>query len=297
MRFIYTNSDFLFKTFAVGLLLLCFLPTFGQSPRTLNVNHAFWTEINLGGKIKGKYGYQLDYQFRSQGESDKIRDQEMSLPSASQDGSHGKYNIFAFPYQQVVRPWVTYQANDKIKVSVSPFGWWGTWTPTGTNSLNFQPEFRSTIQVALSQPMGRVNITQRYRYEFRFFGKELPTDGTKGDDYYAGMADSGSRKGRFRYMLRAIIPLNHQKMEPKTYYINVYNELMIGIGHNVKPERIFDQNRAFLALGYKFSPAFRVELGYLNQYVPKGATSDMNNVVQMFIIVDDLNSFFKRKTE
>ncbi|MES2732210.1 MAG: DUF2490 domain-containing protein [Bacteroidota bacterium] len=297
MRFFYSNSTFLCKTATVGLLLLCFLPTFGQAPRTLNVNNVFWSEVNLSGKIKGKFGYQLDYQFRTQGESDKVRDQVMSKEKGMVEGAHGKYNIVAFPGQQVIRPWISYKLNDKIKVSISPFGWWRTWTPTSDSSLNFQPEFRSTLQLALTQPLGRVTITQRYRYEFRFLGKELPTNGSAGDDYYSGMTDPGSRRGRFRYMVRAIIPLNHQKMEPKTYYIHTYNEILISIGHNVKPERILDQNRAFLGLGYKFSPALRVELGYLNQYIPKGATSDMNNAVQLLFVVDDVNSFFKRKNQ
>ena len=89
MRLIYINSGFLFRTAIVGLLSLCFLPAFGQSPRTLNGNHSFWTELNISGKIKGKFSYQFDYQFRTQGESDKLRDKikRLTLPQNNKYGT------------------------------------------------------------------------------------------------------------------------------------------------------------------------------------------------------------------
>lgn len=280
----------------VFLFLGCFHPQTVYS-QGINTNNAYWSELNLTGKIKGKFLYQLDYQFRMQGESDRLRSQLNNERPGLGDEAHGTYNIFAYPFQQVVRPWVHYQMHERVRLSWSPLGWWGTWYPTGVNSVNFQPEFRSTLMLTLTQPLGRVIITQRYRYEFRFFGKELPTDGSAGNDFYDHMTGPENRRGRLRYMARAVIPFNNPKLEPKTYYLNVYDEVFVGIGHNVKPERIFDQNRFFMGLGYKFNPALRVELGYLNQLVPKGPTTDMNHVLQLFVLVDDFNSFFRKKDQ
>ena len=43
----------------------------------------------------------------------------------------------------------------------------------------------------------------------------------------------------------------------------------------------FDQNRAYLAVGYRFSKAFDVEAGYLNQAVKGASVNTMNNAVQL----------------
>ena len=56
----------------------------------VNQNRAFWTEVNIGGKIKGKFSYQLDYQFRRQGESDKIK----QVLQNQLDGKRGKLTVF-----------------------------------------------------------------------------------------------------------------------------------------------------------------------------------------------------------
>ena len=103
-------------------------------------------------------------------------------------------------------------------------------------------------------------------------------------------------------MAKAIIPLNRAKMEPGTLYTNIYDEVFVGIGHNTKPERVFDQNRLFLGLGYKFNPAFRLEAGYLNQAIPRGKVGtthnlDMNHVLSIFVIVDDVSLLFRKKEQ
>jgi len=44
---------------------------------------------------------------------------------------------------------------------------------------------------------------------------------------------------------------------------------------------LFDQNRAYLAVGYRFSKAFDVEAGYLNQTINSASNNIMNNVAQL----------------
>lgn len=278
------------RFFLTGMLWMCYVHLNAQTNH-FNTNSAFWTEVNISGKIKGKFSYQLDYQFRRQGESDALRDQSQN---------EGNHSFLAYPYQQVIRPWVGYQVTPKFRVSLSPLGWWGTWTPTASSGLKFKPEFRTTLQAMYTQPIGRVALTQRLRYEFRFIGRDLPMDGSIPGDYYSDF--DANRQGRFRSMTRAIIPLNNTKLETGTVYVNCYEEFFIGIGKNVAPNRDFDQNRFFLGLGYKFSPQFRLEAGYLNQIIPKehtptGRNLDMNHVLQVFVIVEDFNSFFKKKAE
>jgi hypothetical protein len=297
MNYIFSFSlAFLRRLSLVSILCGCSLVAWAQT--AINQNRAFWLEANIGGKIKGKFSYQLDYQFRRQGESDKVK---LLRGNQSTTGSHSESSsLFTYPYQQVVRPWVHYQLSSKLRLSLSPLGWWGTWSPNASGGLNFQPEFRVTAQLTYTKPVGRVSFTSRTRYEFRFFGLDLPTDSP--DNPYTGLTSYHTRKARFRHMARVLVPLNRAKMETGTIYANIYDEVFIGIGHNTKPERVFDQNRAFLGLGYKFSPAFRLEAGYLNQIIPRGHVGttrnvDINHVLSMFIIVDDLGSLLKKKAQ
>jgi hypothetical protein len=70
---------------------------------------------------------------------------------------------------------------------------------------------------------------------------------------------------RARYMLRGVLPLNGDSLEAKEPYLAAYDEIFIGFGNNVP--NIFDQNRAYAALGYKPNRESAVEIGYLYQAV------------------------------
>lgn len=86
----------------------------------------------------------------------------------------------------------------------------------------------------------RIGFEHRVRVEQRFIG----------DTY----------KNRFRYRLFLTIPLGKKYMEPKTYFIGIYDELFInGEGKG------FDRNRLYGAFGYQFNTSTNVQLGVLNQ--------------------------------
>jgi hypothetical protein len=274
------------------------LPLFYQDAfaQRYNQNHFLWTELNLVVKTKGRVTFQLDYQFRRQGESESLRSQ-IQTGAYTNAGEKPRATLVAHPAQQVIRPWIQYQLTDKVRISISPLGWWGTWTPLGGTDYKFRPEFRTTFQLNASHALGRVALTQRYRYEFRFLGKDLPMDGSAGDDYYKGITNPENRQGRFRYMLRANIPLTKPKLDAHTLYANISEEAFVSIGHTVKRERVFDQNRFLLGLGYKFSPALCLETGYLNQLVPKGKQIDINHAVQVVLIIDDFAALLPAKKQ
>lgn len=87
-------------------------------------------------------------------------------------------------------------------------------------------------------------MQHRYRFEQRFIG----------DDF----------RLRFRYFLSINIALNHKEIIDKTLYLSAYNEIFIN-----KDDNIFDRNRIYAALGYRFSKNIRIELGYMNQFLPE----------------------------
>ena len=106
-------------------------------------------------------------------------------------------------------------------------------------------ENRLWQQFFMRNTLGRISFEHRYRLEQRWL--------------------SGNQNvylDRIRYLLRATIPINKNKMEAKTVFVSFYDEIFIHF--NNKP---FDRNRLYGAVGYQFTPLCNIQLGYLAQTV------------------------------
>lgn len=240
----------------------------------------------------------MDYQYRRM--------------SDASDVTHASHNLFKNSFQHVYRPWIHYQMNDQIRLSLSPLGFWETFTPAseGGGNRKIQPEFRICPQVTVTHKVGRVTIDNRYRYEFRFIGTKV--NETQGSEFgYSQGFDFpyANRKMRLRYFLRAIVPLGkHQKLEEKTFYIIAWNEVFLGLGKHTNNDKIWDQNRTFCLLGYK--PATRLpmrfEVGYGLQVANRFSSTvtggvltetsnkiERNNILQVYVIFEDFNQLFR----
>ena len=289
------------------ILLLLFLTinvlTFAQTTDEREVvrRNSFWTETIFNGVIKNKWRYQLDYQYRTTSDLSELKG--------------GSSNMFHNNFQHVYRPWIHYQMNENVRFSLSPIGFWETYTShQETGSVRkVQPELRISPQLTLSHKIyNRVMIDQRYRYEFRLLGNKVPTNLPEFSDYSYGTdwTDAG-RKMRMRYFLRATIPLNHKTLENNTFYITAWNELFIGLGKNTANDKIWDQNRSFLMLGYKpnWTIPMRFELGYsaiykntfsskidgTGQFIETGHKIEKNNILQVYVIFENFNKLFAKK--
>ena len=258
-------------------------------------NHMLWLNAQINGKIAGKFNYGLDVEMRRQA------DPNSGYEPGDKVGK-SNFNIIKNPYQDALRPWIHFQPNDRIRFSWSPITWFGSWSFPVNGKTTYQPEFRTSPQITLYQYSGRIQFTQRYRYEFRFYGvKTLDKktgDPTGPNDSYS--FPESNRQGRFRYLIRAIIPLNKPKVEKGTYYIMTSNEIFINCGKNIPSYKLLDQNRFYLMLGLKFHKEMRIEIGYLNQTAFRMNNKvknnvDFNNTLAINLIFDNLNSFFKRK--
>jgi hypothetical protein len=118
------------------------------------------------------------------------------------------------------------------------------------------PEHRIYQQVLLRDALGRVQFTHRYRLEQRWVR-------------FAG-AEDYTYLNRTRYQLRLTVPLGPARQtQPGTPYIAAYDEVFVNFGRNVA-RNTFDQNRAYLALGFQVSKATSLEAGYLHQLVQQG---------------------------
>ena len=150
--------------------------------------------------------------------------------------------------QLLLRGGITYKpknANIKFTLGYGNItkGVFGDNTATTSESRIYQ---EALIPHKLSN---RFNLTHRFRYEQRF---------NDGQDF----------RTRYRYNLFVNIPITKSKLEAKTVYLALYNEIFINgqrnIGNGVRVE-LFDINRFYSALGYMISPKAKVQLGIMRQ--------------------------------
>lgn len=78
---------------------------------------------------------------------------------------------------------------------------------------------------------------------------------------------------RFRYFLSINVPLNNKEMIDDTVYFSAYNEIFLDTSSNT-----FDRDRLYGGLGYRFSNTVRLEIGYMNQFLPD-TNRDLINII------------------
>lgn len=137
------------------------------------------------------------------------------------------------------------------------------------------PEHRFWEQLQIKTQLSNFEWVSRFRLEQRF--SQLPINN-------AGIFEPGDAvyTNRFRLLNRFSLPFKGSKIEDKSFYLTAYDEIMINFGEHVGMN-LFDQNRAYLALGYKVPKLGRLELGYMNQIVirPSGLQVEYNHTLQV----------------
>jgi hypothetical protein len=114
-------------------------------------------------------------------------------------------------------------------------------------------EWRMWEQLNINQFLSRLKFEHRYRIEQRWI-----------NDQY---------RNRFRYRLNLSIPINKPKIEAKTVFASVYNEIFL---NNRVPH--FERNRFYVGFGYQFNQQIVVQAGWINQYnyTPTGSNAKNN---------------------
>lgn len=137
----------------------------------------------------------------------------------------------------------------------------------------YVPEHRTWEQLLYTHKAGPVSVSHRFRLEQRFLtrtrvaGGELARDGS---DY----------ANRFRYFIRNILPLQQRPVFRQGWFAALQNEVFLNFGNTTAVNgRVFDQNRFYLALGYRLHPSFDMEAGYMNQYIDGRGRSFTNSHV------------------
>ena len=112
-------------------------------------------------------------------------------------------------------------------------------------------EHRIFQQFTSKQKIGKLNLNHRYRLEQRFVE----------DDF----------KMRLRYFLGFNFPLQNKEDGSNPLYLSAYNEIFLNTESSV-----FDRNRVYGGLGYKFSKTIKLELGYMNQFFENSGRDQIN---------------------
>lgn len=140
----------------------------------------------------------------------------------------------------------------------------------------YVPEHRIWEQFTVSHPVAFTSLSHRFRIEQRFIGTaSIRNNDLKTGDYvYAN---------RFRYFFRSVININGEKKFDKGIFAAVQNEIFLNFGNKENVNgKTFDQNRAYLAAGYRINNSFDIEAGYMNQYVSgRNSTITNNHIVQL----------------
>lgn len=116
-------------------------------------------------------------------------------------------------------------------------------------------ETRFWEQITSNQFLYRIKLEHRYRVEQRWV--------------------NGDYRNRFRYRLNVFVPLNSTKIEAKTWFISVFDEVFL---NNKVPN--FERNRISAAVGYQFDKSWILQAGWINQYnYSAAAKSDKDNIM------------------
>lgn len=230
-----------------GLLLLALigfiLPTrlFAQEQQFSGWGALFHTQ-----RFSEKWGASFDAQFRSADQFDYLR------------------NI-------LLRPSVNYYFS---KNTIGALGYaYVTANGRSGDAKTFRPESRIWEQFIINQKLGKaITLQHRFRLEQRFLGN-TSVAGVETQNHYFSQ--------RLRYFARAVIPFKQDSTFTKGLFTALQNEVFVNVQNKDKVNtHFFDQNRAYVSFGYRFSKKFDTEVGYLNQYTKGASNHTVNHIIQ-----------------
>jgi hypothetical protein len=166
----------------------------------------------------------------------------------------------------LLRPGIIYVLNPNNTLTLG-YAYIATNSRPANGSKTTLSENRIWEQYINTTKIGRTSLQNRLRLEQRFIERTT-------ENVFAQ---------RLRYFARAMIPFAKPKGSfNKGFFGAMQNEVFFNIQNKDKiNNNFFDQNRVYMAIGYRFSKKVDVDAGYMNQFV-KGATTDVsNNIVQL----------------
>lgn len=223
------------------LILLVIACSIGAHAQTEYQNTGWFQFVNST-KINKKWAVHFDLQLRS-----------------SDDWEH-KRNL-------LIRPGLTYLISNKHEVTLG-YLLNETYTyPEAADSYQLT-EHRIWEQYVFKHKIKAIAVNHRFRVEQRFIGKY------QAEDQFAQ---------RFRYFFRFLVPLEKDVKDfEKGMFVALQNEIFLNLQNKKQLNNsVFDQNRAYAAVGYRVSKKFDVETGYMNQATKGMVGHTSNNIIQL----------------
>lgn len=233
------------KKLLIVLIILSTRDLIAQNDRVNDYNSIAWLQTFNTITLDKKWSLHLEYQWRR---TDGLKYWQQSL----------------------LRIGANYKLHDNIILHAG-YGWIETF-PYGDYpiaSAGTFPEHRLYEQISFRQPINIWTFLHRFRIEQRWLGKVEPGTDRKIEEW--------NFVHRFRYQFRGQLAL--WSKNEKQLYGALADEIFIQAGTNVGVN-IFDQNRFFLLMGYKFNKQFTLEGGYLNQTLQQGSRVNDKIIMQ-----------------
>lgn len=182
------------------------------------------------------------------------------------------------PMQQQARTGLDIKINDHL--SVAPLAYVHTWNFLyGKQPLAFaNNEHRIWQQIFYKHDLGRIKADHRLRVEQRF----LKVQKQSGED----IVDEGytNRQNRLRYRFMARIPIGKLNIDPKTFFVSVYEEVFFSWGKPVSFHEP-DQNRIFAGGGLQVNKTLSIQGGFLYQMLIKSNGVEQENNTGLKLIL------------
>jgi Protein of unknown function (DUF2490) len=194
------------------------------------------------------------------------------------EGQYRRHDVITKWQQLLIRPGVNYQASNAVMLTAGY-----AFVRSNTYSEFAAPapvslEHRIWEQVWVRYRTGKTSWSTRLRLENRFLEQTAAQPGASRYRY----------ENRFRAWQQIRRPIAPKK------YVTAYDEFWF----YVKPYQsnsIFDQNRAYVAMGFELKPTLRLEVGYMNQLllVRSGSRLESNHTIVVSLFSNA--GFLKRR--
>lgn len=182
------------------------------------------------------------------------------------EGQWRRSNVVATWQQLLVRPAVNYQLSRNVSVSAG-YAFVQTHPYGDFPAAKVADEHRAFEQLLVNRRIGKLDFANRFRLEQRYIG--------------AANTPDFRYENRVRYQARTTVPL---KFGDRKNYLALANEIYFNFGRNVE-KNVFDQNRAYIALGRDLGHQTRFEAGFLEQTIQRrgGLIFEHNHTLQFAI--------------
>jgi len=144
------------------------------------------------------------------------------------------------------------------------------------------PEYRIWEQYVLNKSFSLsshfITIQNRFRLEQRFNSKSMVSENELVNDGY-------NFTQRLRYFARSIYPLaaTPKNAFQQGTYLSLQDEIFFNLSNTSATNgKLFDQNRFYFSVGYRFNQKMDGELGYMNQLIARsGDQKTINHILQL----------------